>query len=157
MRQTSFNCCFFLSYRVSRLELTKSKELYRPDVFSKSTNNWCSVASWVVEIYAWSTIWQFLDLMRPPQWPQIKVSKFKEVSAQFLFNFCLFLSFFLFWPYIYDEIYADTTAFLKSKHIIWFCHFQMGDPVRFNRRQTFSHAHMKSRNISIISEIIDLK
>ena len=30
------------------------------NMFDKSTINSCSVASWVVEIYAWSTIWFFL-------------------------------------------------------------------------------------------------
>ena len=42
----------------------------RPDLtrcFKNSTKNWCSVASWVVEICAWSTIWNFFDLMRPQQ------------------------------------------------------------------------------------------
>ena len=45
---------------------------YRPGLtrcFYKSTKNWCSVASWVVEIYAWSTISNFFDLMRPQRPP----------------------------------------------------------------------------------------
>ena len=33
--------------------------------FDKSTKNWCSVASWVVGIYAWSTIWNFFNLTWP--------------------------------------------------------------------------------------------
>ena len=36
--------------------------------FDKSIKNWCSVASWVVGIYAWCTIWNFFDLTWP-QWP----------------------------------------------------------------------------------------
>ena len=56
--------------------------------FDKSTKKWCSVASWVVEIYAWSTIWNFFDLMWP-QWPQTeKVLKFNmsyHDSVKFLF------------------------------------------------------------------------
>ena len=44
--------------------------------FDKSIKNWCSVASWVVEIYAWSIIWNFFDLTQP-QWPLTeKVLKF---------------------------------------------------------------------------------
>ena len=39
--------------------------------FDKSTKNWCSVASWVVEVYAWFTIWNFFDLM----WPQRPLSE----------------------------------------------------------------------------------
>ena len=37
-------------------------------MFKKSIKKWCSVASWVVEIYAWPTNWKFFDLMRS-QWP----------------------------------------------------------------------------------------
>ena len=37
--------------------------------FDKSTKNWCSVAFWVVEIYAWSTIWNFFDLTQPQRPP----------------------------------------------------------------------------------------
>ena len=33
--------------------------------FDKSTKNWCPVASWVVEVYVWSTILTFFDLMQP--------------------------------------------------------------------------------------------
>jgi len=44
--------------------------------FDKSTRNWCSVGSWVVEICAWSTIWNFFDLMRPQRPPPEKVLKF---------------------------------------------------------------------------------
>ena len=53
--------------------------------FDKSTKYWCSVASWEVEIYAWSTIWNFF-------WPHIastasdKSFKFKDVFAQFFPN-----------------------------------------------------------------------
>ena len=44
--------------------------------FDKSTKNWCSVASLVVEVYAWSTIWNFFDFTWP-QWPLTeKVLKF---------------------------------------------------------------------------------
>ena len=37
--------------------------------FDKSTKNWCSVASWVVEVYAWSTIWNFFDHTQPQRPP----------------------------------------------------------------------------------------
>ena len=39
----------------------------------KSTKNWCSLGSWVVEIYAWSTIWNFFDLTGPQQPPSERV------------------------------------------------------------------------------------
>ena len=34
--------------------------------FDQYTKNWCSVASWVVDIYTWSIIWKKIDL----KWPQ---------------------------------------------------------------------------------------
>ena len=52
---------------------------YRPGLtscFDKSTKKWCSVASLVVEVYAWSTIWNFFDLTQPQRPPTEKVLKF---------------------------------------------------------------------------------
>jgi hypothetical protein len=46
--------------------------------FNKSTKNWCSVDSWVVEIYAWSPIWNFYDLMGPQRPPSERVPYISE-------------------------------------------------------------------------------
>ena len=47
------------------------------------------MASWVVEIYAWSTIWNFFDLTRPQHPPTEKVLKFNisfHDSVKFFFS-----------------------------------------------------------------------
>ena len=52
---------------------------YRPGLtkcFDKSTKNWCSLASLVVEVYASSTIWNFFDLTQPQRPPTELVLKF---------------------------------------------------------------------------------
>ena len=46
--------------------------------FDKSSKNWCSVASWGVGIYAWSTIWNFFDLTWPQRPPSERVPYLSE-------------------------------------------------------------------------------
>ena len=44
----------------------------------KSTKNWCSLGSRVVEIYAWSTIWNFFDLTGPQQPPSERAPRISK-------------------------------------------------------------------------------
>ena len=45
---------------------------------------WCGPDSWVVEIYAWRTIWKFFDLRDPQQSKSVKI---QVVFAHFLCKF----------------------------------------------------------------------
>ena len=68
-------------------------------------NCWCDLAfeflvfwlslvwSWVVEIYAWSTIWNFFDL-RQPQQPQIKSVKIQSCFCSIFVKLFIDLSFY---------------------------------------------------------------
>ena len=76
--------------------------------------------SWVVEIYAWSTIQNFFDL-RQPQQPQIKNVKiqscFCSFFVQILRNFLLILS-------LHGSIYAETNSLPdKLNNRFGFCSF----------------------------------
>ena len=73
-----------------------------------------SVWSWVVKIYAWSTIWNFFDL-RQPQQSQIRSVKtqtcFCSFFVQILIDFLLILS-------LYD---CMTACLLNSTFFFYFC------------------------------------
>ena len=93
-------------------------------------NCWCDLAfeflviwlslvwSWVVEIYAWLTIWNYFDL-RQPQQPQRKSVKiqscFCSFFVQILISFLLILS-------LYGSIYAEINSLLdKLNNMFGFC------------------------------------
>ena len=79
--------------------------------------------SWVVEIYAWLTIWNYFDL-RQPQQPQRKSVKiqscFCSLFVQILISFLLNLS-------LYDSKYARNDSWLDTIKIClvsqWLCKF----------------------------------
>ena len=64
---------------------------------------WLSLVwSWVMEIYAWSIIWNFFDL-RKPQQPQIKSIKIQSCFYSFIVQ--IFINFLLNQS-LYDSMYA---------------------------------------------------
>ena len=70
--------CVILCYTGSTIRFWHKVKTWLDQCLDKSTKNWCSVASWVVEIYAWSIIWNFFDLTRPQQPPSERVPYISE-------------------------------------------------------------------------------
>ena len=72
---------------------------------------WLSLVwSWVVEIYAWSTIWNYFDL-RQPQQPQRKSVKIQSWIAHFLSKF--WLVFFWFWARMAQYMLISTACLIN--------------------------------------------
>ena len=134
MKRGSLNTCVFRTRDVHR-EHSATLWWFYPCALDRSAtrhglNCWCNLAfeylviwlslvwSWVVEIYAWSTIWNYFDL-RQPQQPQIKSVKiqscFCSFFVQILIIFLLILS-------LYGSIHADINSLLgKLNNMFGFC------------------------------------
>jgi hypothetical protein len=119
-----------------------------------------------VEIYAWSTIWNFFDL-RQTQQPQIKSVKIQSCFCSFFvsisINFLLILS-------LYGSIYAESNSLPdKLNNMFGFCSlffliFATIMKISIEKRQKFTfqkcrknlHNHCENKQIFMVSSQLSL-